>query len=164
MGAGSFHWCPATGQEWQTQIRAQDVNVNVRKNLFEGDTHFEGDRALKKAASETWSFLFWRYSKSVWMLSCATCSREPVLEERLDLMVSIDPFQPLWFCDCSKAFDTVFHNNTVDKLTKYSRDKWIVRWIENWHSVQTWSVVISNTKSNWRHLTCPAISTGANTD
>lgn len=46
-----------------------------------------------------WRLLLWRYSRPIWMLTCANHCKEPVLVGGLDSMISWDLFQPLWFCD-----------------------------------------------------------------
>lgn len=48
----------------------------------------------------------------------------------------------------SKAFVTVSHNITMDKMTKYGLGKRKVKWIKNWLNHQTQRVVISDMKSS----------------
>ena len=57
------------------------------------------------------------------------------------------------YLDFRKAFDTVSHNILVMKLRKYGIDEWLVRWTENWLTVQVQRVVISDTGSGWRPVT-----------
>ena len=57
------------------------------------------------------------------------------------------------YLDFRKAFDTVSHNILVMKLRKYDIDEWLVRWTENWLTVQVQRVVISDTGSGWRPVT-----------
>jgi len=59
-----------------------------------------------------WSLL-WRYSRTIWTSTCETYHRESAIEERLDLMISRDPFLSLQFCD-SMWFRDCFSVNTVD--------------------------------------------------
>jgi len=63
------------------------------------------------------------------------------------------PFQPLPFCDFSKAFDTVFHNILTGKLRKCGLHEWSVKWIENWLNDRTQRVVSSSAESSWRPVT-----------
>ena len=66
------------------------------------------------------------------------------------------------YFDFSKAFDTVSHNIHVGKLRKCEVDKWTVRWIENWLIGRAQNVMISDTKSSWRHVASgvPRVGTG----
>jgi len=57
------------------------------------------------------------------------------------------------YLDFSKAFDTVFHNILLGKLSKRGLDEWSVRWIETWLNGRAVRVVISSAESSWRPVT-----------
>jgi len=64
------------------KLEHRKFHTIVRNNLFT----VEGDRAPEQAAQIGCgvSFLLWRCSKPIWMLSCATYCREPSLADVLD--------------------------------------------------------------------------------
>ncbi|KAK4825010.1 hypothetical protein QYF61_023014 [Mycteria americana] len=53
----------------------------------------------------------------------------------------------------SKAFCAVFHNTLIDELAKYRLDKQTVQWIGNQLNIPAQRIVVSSTKSSWRHIT-----------
>ena len=81
--AGSFQRCPVTRQgTLDTSWKTFTVRVMEHWN---------------RLPSKVVCSLSLRYSEPTWMLSCATCCRELLLE--FGLMISRGPFQPLQFCD-----------------------------------------------------------------
>lgn len=62
------------------QTGTQEVPCEHDKKFI----YFESDRALKEAKQRWWCLLFWRYSKSIRILSSVIHSREPALLGRLD--------------------------------------------------------------------------------
>jgi len=57
------------------------------------------------------------------------------------------------YLDFSKAFNTVSHSLLLEKLMRYSLDKWSVRWVGNWLTSCTQSVVVNSSFSNWPPVT-----------
>ena len=56
----------SNGRKWNT------VLYKPKEELL----YCPSDGALKQAAQRDWSFLLWRYSRHVWIPTCATCCRE----------------------------------------------------------------------------------------
>lgn len=54
------------------------------------------------------------------------------------------------YLNFSKAFDIVPHNILGGKLRRWVLDEWRVRWLKNWFSGRTQSVMISGEKSSSR--------------
>ena len=65
-----------------------------------------------------WSLLLWRYSRPIWMPTCATCCRVPAVTSGLDL-ISWGPFQPLQFCDTVKQFCVDINCGKLNEMLQF---------------------------------------------
>lgn len=77
MDPGSPQWCQALGQDNRHKTDAQEVAPDYEKELYCIDDH-----ALEQAAQRGCGVSQWSYSRTVWMQSCAMCSRMTLTEHR----------------------------------------------------------------------------------
>lgn len=83
------NWC--TGK-WDLEMRKNSITAWVSKYWH-------------RLPRKLWHLPQWKYSRSIWMQSCAMCFRVTLLKQGgWDLMTHCGPFQPFPFCDCETWF------------------------------------------------------------
>ena len=114
LGPDSFQWCPVTGQGKEGTVWSTGSSIWTRgrtSSLCGWQSTGTGFPA------RLWILLLWRYSKPVWMWSCAACSRWPCFDSGVgldDLQRSLPIPNLLWFCENQSCMG----NNYMEKKWK----------------------------------------------
>jgi len=126
-----FQWSVGTGQGEM----AINWSVGSSAPVCEGTSWWGWWSTGRGCTERLWSLLICRYSRSVWMPTCAACYREPALVEWMDLMIPKGPLQLLqiWFCDLRRCAIS-----SMPSSSSGSSGTW--PWLgTGWHIISGWS-------------------------
>ncbi|PKU28590.1 rna-directed dna polymerase from mobile element jockey-like [Limosa lapponica baueri] len=73
--------------------------------------------------------------------------------DKVTCLVNVGRAVNIVYLDFFKAFDTVPHSLSLEKLMHYSLDEWSVQWVGNWQTGRTQRVVVNSSFSNWQPVT-----------